>query len=112
MGDLPDTERIKARLANLNTEMIFIFGYMKVMLICNVLFNEADEDESGALNPEETKKVIKTVCENNEYECPPDDALDEFIKEIGGEVTFDMFCSVAVPRILALSGIEIVEDSE
>lgn len=42
--ELPDTERIKARLSNLNTEkegmvnlveMIFLFGYMKVMLICN-----------------------------------------------------------------------------
>lgn len=76
-----------------------------------VLFDTADENGSGTLNADETKNVIKKVCENNGYECPPDDAMDEFIAEIGGEVTFDMFCSVAVPRILALSGIEIVEDS-
>jgi len=169
---VPDTDRIQARLAALQTEkeghvnlieMIFLFGYLKVMIICTrtfgyiniyiylhyvsnsrkhaihcfysfhthmfscssyyvsffsslssssllVLFEAADVDGSGTLNPTETKTVIHTVCDNNGYECPSEDVMDEFLAAIGGAVTFEMFARVAIPRILELSGLELVEE--
>ena len=76
-----------------------------------VLFEAADEDGSGTLNPAETKTVIQTVCDNNGYECPSDAMMDEFLAEIGGAVTFEMFARVAIPRILELSGLDLVEET-
>ena len=70
----------------------------------------ADKDESGVLNPDEIKGVIKTVCENDGVDCPSEADMDEFIAEIGGEVTFDQFASVAIPRILIASQMDIIED--
>merc|ERR1712119_42517 len=84
-------------------------GYLKVMVICEVLFMEADKDGSGVLDPPEIKDVIRKVCERDGVECPSEEDMDTFISEIGGEVTFDMFCTVAVPRILIKAGIEMVE---
>ena len=54
--------------------------------------------------------MITKVCERDAVDPPAEEAMDDFITEIGGEVTFDMFASVAVPRILLAAGIEIIED--
>mmetsp|Transcript_50169 Transcript_50169/g.56037 ORF Transcript_50169/g.56037 Transcript_50169/m.56037 type:complete len:166 (+) Transcript_50169:228-725(+) len=115
----PNEERITARINSLATEkkgelnlveVLFAIGYLKVMMVCELLFSEADKDESGALNPEEIKNVITKVCERDAVDPPSDAVMDDFIAEIGGEVTFDMFASVAVPRILLAAGIEIIDD--
>jgi len=116
--DVPSEERIKARLdamalenegALTLVELLFIIGYLKVMVICEILFMEADKDGSGVLDPPEIKDVIRKVCEKDQVECPSEEDMDTFICEIGGEVNFEMFAMVAVPRILIKAGMEMVE---
>merc|ERR1711935_193478 len=92
-------------------EFLFLVGYMKVMLMCEVLFVAADEDGSGVLEPSEIKNVIKVIKERNEQEPPSESEMDEFIEdELGGRCSFHTFASFIVPKILKASGMEIVSN--
>jgi hypothetical protein len=70
----------------------------------------ADKDGSGVLEPNEIKDLIRKVCERDEVDPPTIEEMDAFIADIGGEVPFDLFALIAIPRILAKAGIQVVED--
>merc|ERR1719297_684049 len=91
-------------------ELLFIVGYMKVMLVCELLFLAADVDGSGVLEPAELKECIKLMKERNGLEPPTESEMDAIIeKKLGGKsCTFHIFAKHVVPKILKAYGVEFV----
>jgi len=121
------SSRLQARIDAMETkhngsltllEVIYLIGYLKVMLICEVLFALADTDGSGVLEESEIKNVIKIIKERNGLEPPSEDEMDHFIQhelsdsngestESNGEATctFHTFSKYIIPKILKAAGV-------
>eukprot|EP00751_Fragilariopsis_kerguelensis_P028982 CAMPEP_0170920766 /NCGR_PEP_ID=MMETSP0735-20130129/9418_1 /TAXON_ID=186038 /ORGANISM="Fragilariopsis kerguelensis, Strain L26-C5" /LENGTH=556 /DNA_ID=CAMNT_0011319787 /DNA_START=83 /DNA_END=1750 /DNA_ORIENTATION=+ len=123
------SSRLQARIDAMETkhngsltllEVIYLIGYLKVMLICEVLFALADTDGSGVLEESEIKNVIKIMKERNGLEPPSEDEMDHFIQqelsdsangesmERNGEeatCTFHTFSKYIIPKILKAAGV-------
>ena len=66
-----------------------------------MIFVAADIHESGGLDRDEIKYVFRKTCERYEVDPPTTEEMDEFITDIGGEVTFDLFALVTIPHIFS-----------
>eukprot|EP00586_Coscinodiscus_wailesii_P000931 CAMPEP_0172480746 /NCGR_PEP_ID=MMETSP1066-20121228/6151_1 /TAXON_ID=671091 /ORGANISM="Coscinodiscus wailesii, Strain CCMP2513" /LENGTH=162 /DNA_ID=CAMNT_0013242377 /DNA_START=272 /DNA_END=760 /DNA_ORIENTATION=- len=112
----PTKEQIDAHLKEIDTsgdgkvdlkEFIQFIAFMKVMVICSVLFDAVDADKSGSIDKSELKALLTKLYEGEGMTPPTDDEVAEYVKELDksgdGSIDFGEFASFMIPVIIEAS---------